>query len=52
MARHKVMVSIDEEVWTETKRQIADINTDRRRGNKLTLSKVIDKMLILWVKVK
>jgi hypothetical protein len=40
------------EVIAETKRQIAEINEHRRRGNKLNVSKVVEKMLTMWNRVK
>lgn len=42
------MVSIEETVYSETRKQIREINTGRRKGNKLTLSKVVGKMLAIW----
>lgn len=42
------MVSIEETVYNETRRQIKEINTFRGKGNKLTLSKVVGKMLTIW----
>jgi hypothetical protein len=38
--------------WNETRRQIQEINQHRRRGNKLTVTKVVQKMLELWNRVK
>jgi hypothetical protein len=43
---------VDQETWEETKRQIAEINSFRRKGNKLTMSKVCEKMLQMWNRVK
>lgn len=51
MARKKVMVSVDVDIWQETRRQIEEINATRRKGYHLTLSKVVDKMLTLWNRV-
>jgi hypothetical protein len=45
------MCSLDEDVVAETKRQIADINGYRRKGEKLTLSGVVNKMLDMWNRV-
>lgn len=52
MGKKSIMVSVDQETWEETKRQIADINSYRRKGNKLTMSAVCEKMLRVWNRVK
>jgi hypothetical protein len=42
---------VEETVTAETDRQIAEINKYRRRGNKLTRSVVVEKMLAMWNRV-
>ena len=46
------MISLDETILAETDRQIAEINTGRRKGNKLNRSVVIERMLVMWCRVK
>ena len=45
------MCSLDEAVTAETERQIAYINEGRRKGEKLTFSAVVEKMLRMWCRV-
>ena len=46
------MISLDVDILAETDRQIAEINTVRRKGNKLNRSVVIERMLVMWNRVK
>jgi hypothetical protein len=46
-----LMISLDVDILAETDRQIAEINTGRRKGNKLNRSIVIERMLVLFNKV-
>ena len=46
------MISLDVDILAETDRQIAEINTARRKGNKLNRSVVIERMLAMWNRVK
>lgn len=46
------MISLDVDILAETDRQIAEINTGRRKGNKLNRSVVIERMLAMWCRVK
>jgi hypothetical protein len=52
VGKKAIMVSVEEETWEETKRQLADINSYRKKGNKLTMSAVVEKMLQMWNRVK
>ena len=52
MAKKALMVSLDVDILAETDRQIAEINTARRKGNKLNRSVVIERMLAMWNRVK
>jgi len=46
------LLSLDVDIMAETKRQIEEINAYRRKGEKLNLSMVVNKMLALWNRVK
>lgn len=52
MGKKSVMISLDVDILAETDRQIAEINTGRRKGNKLNRSVVIERMLAMWNRVK
>jgi hypothetical protein len=48
MPKKNRMVSLEETVTAETLRQISEINAYRRKGEKLNLSMVIERMLDIW----
>ena len=51
MAKKGYMVRIEEQVQEETRRQIKEINLHRKRGNKLTMGEVVERMLQMWNRV-